>query len=364
MRYPEPGREPLFVPLSAYLLLATFLGLLLGLQWYVAFGFQKRFLDLTFVTLVTNYIWAACGLLVWEMVQLFRFSRGERIRDGLAFLAVGGLLLAAQHARFYLFGGYGSPERDLDYAASARYFFASESIFYLVIYASLVLILRGWYAHQRMQRMQRRTAELQATLTRVELESLRAHLQPHFFFNALNTISALLREHPDEADRLLDLLGRLMRRTLDMSATHTLAEELESCREYLEIQGMRFRSRLAFTIAADAAAGDVEVPAQLLQPIVENCVTHGVAHSTETTSVGIRAVSDGAQLVITVANSIERPSRHQGFGEGLRGVERRLALLYGPAARLSTAESNGRFTATLELPCRIGALQPDSVAAS
>jgi hypothetical protein len=153
IRYPEPGREPLFVPLPGYLLLATVLGFLLGLQWYVAFGFRKPFVELTFVTLVTNYIWAACGLLVWEMVQVFRFSSGQRFRDALAFLCVAGILLVLQHARFYLLGGYGSPNGPLGYIDSARYFVANEGIFYLVIYFSLVLILRGWYAHQRMLRM-------------------------------------------------------------------------------------------------------------------------------------------------------------------------------------------------------------------
>ena len=350
--YPKGEREPLFVPLYTYLLAVTILGLVLGFQWFVAFDYRKPYWELTSVTLVTNYIWAGIGLLVWEMAQIFPLERKSLLRDVLAFALAGAALLWLQQTRFYFLGGYGNPGSDLSYLDNARYFLANEAIFYLVMYLALVFVVRGWYAHARMQRLRLRSAELEEELARTRLQHLRAQLHPHFFFNALNTISAFLHEDPAKADQAIELLSRLMRRALQQGEgeTTSLAEELAAAREYLQLQQMRFRARLRYEVQAGDPTLQASVPAQILQPIIENCISHGVESSSEPTQVTIRSAHEAGQLVITVRNSVNSPSAHNGFGHGLASVERRLQLLYGARAGISAQLQGGEFHVRIALP--------------
>lgn len=350
--YPNGEREPFFLSLPLYATAVTALGLLLGLQWYIAFGAHKSYLELTSVMLVTAYIWAGCGMLVWEMVQLFPLERRTLVRDCAAFLLAGMLLLALQQGRFYLLGGYGSPVFREPYGESVRDFLASQGIFYLMMYFALVLVLRGWYAHTRMQRLQVRAAQLQQEAARSELQALRAQLHPHFFFNALNTISALMHDQPRQADRMLELLSRLMRRSLELGDQEmtSLADELAAAGEYLQLQQMRFGARLAYEIEADRDLAPATVPAQILQPIVENCVVHGVEASAKPVAIHLHAERTAHALVVTVSNSVNGPSPHQGFGRGLTSVQRRLQLLYGETAELAATRQGDRYCVRLVLP--------------
>jgi len=199
---------------------------------------------------------------------------------------------------------------------------------------------------------ERRGLELQVLAREAELRALRAQIDPHFLFNSLQSISALTTADPAAARRMCLLLADFLRDTLALGARGRIpvARELALAQRFLSIEQVRFGDRLTIDIDAGNAAA-AEVPPLLVQPLVENAVTHGIAHLLEGGVVRIRAQRKVASLVLTVDNpcDADRPSG-RGTGLGLRNVRERLESAYGTDAFLHTEEKDGRFVAKIELP--------------
>ncbi|MEO8703848.1 MAG: histidine kinase [Kofleriaceae bacterium] len=199
----------------------------------------------------------------------------------------------------------------------------------------------------------RRSRDQQRRLARAELELLRAQLEPHFLFNALNTIAGLIRaERPQLATSALSKLSELLRYVIDASRQDTvpLAWELELVTSYLELQQLRFGDRLRFSIDCDPAARGRDVPPLLLQPLVENAVVHGVARTTEPGSIALVVTVTAGMLQIVLTNTAAEPAGNT-TGVGLRNTRERLARIYGDRARLAAAgDGPDRYRVTLEVP--------------
>jgi LytS/YehU family sensor histidine kinase len=233
------------------------------------------------------------------------------------------------------------------------YLFFYESV-KVLLFASLWLgIIFGLESFSSWRNERERLLELQKHLAESQLAQLRAQLQPHFLFNALNTISSLMQVDVDRADRLLAQLADLLRATLqagtrDMSS---LREELALLRLYARIMEERFAGRvsLEWRVAEDSL--DAAVPALLLQPLLENAFKHGVEPSTGTVAVSLVAHRAGERLEVMVSNGGAIAGSGQA-GIGLRNCRERLALLYGSAAGLTLAEEQGLVVARLSLPWR------------
>src|SRR5262249_55228009 len=178
---------------------------------------------------------------------------------------------------------------------------------------------------------ERRGLELQVLAREAELRALRAQIDPHFLFNSLQSISALTTADPAAARRMCLLLAEFLRETLATGARERipLATELELAGRFLAIEQVRFGDRLRVEVGAGGADG-CPVPPLLLQPLVENAVTHGVAHVLDGGTVRIRAERRAAAVAITVDNPCDpdRPAG-RGTGLGLRNVRERLARAYG-----------------------------------
>jgi LytS/YehU family sensor histidine kinase len=200
---------------------------------------------------------------------------------------------------------------------------------------------------------ERRGLELQVFAREAELRALRAQIDPHFLFNSLQSISALTTADPAAARRMCLLLADFLRETLAFGARKRipLASELALARRFLAIEQVRFGDRLRVDVEAPSDGGACEVPPLLLQPLVENAVTHGVAHMLEGGTVTIRADKRPASLVLVVENpcDADRPAG-RGTGLGLRNVRERLQSEYGDDAVLQAGEANGRFIARIEMP--------------
>jgi hypothetical protein len=350
--YGNKDREPLFLsPLSCFAI-ASAVGVVLGYQWYEWFGRQKSFVDLTTVTLVTTYIWTLTALILWEFVQLFPMAHGATLRDATTYAIPLSFLLTFQHLRFYFLGGFGSPRDDLRYLANAGYFLRREAIFYSVIFVALVALLRGMFAHQRISRVEMLSAQMRQELTRLELLNLRSRLQPHFFFNALNTISSFIHERPDEADHLLELLASLLRRNLESADKEfvPLGDEMVAIQDYLDLEQLRFSSRLRYRLDTADDAATVDIPSQVMQPIIENCVVHGVENSSLPTDIIVECRTCDHVVGIKVRNTFCGTSDHKGFGTGLTNVQRRIRLLYGDAATISAGPISGEYQVSLRFP--------------
>jgi signal transduction histidine kinase len=222
----------------------------------------------------------------------------------------------------------------------------------LLLFAGLWLgIIFGLKSFAAWQQERARLVELQKHLVESQLARLRAQLQPHFLFNALNTISALMQVDVERADRLLAQLADLLRATLqagtrDMSS---LREELELLRLYARIMQERFSGRVTLDWRVADETLDASVPTMLLQPLLENAYKHGVERSMVPIVVTVTARRDGARLELSVAND-GALAAGGGEGVGLRNCRERLAALYASAAGLAVVPEGGRVVQRLSLP--------------
>ena len=229
----------------------------------------------------------------------------------------------------------------------------------LAMYWIILLGHQGWHYYQRYRERERRAAELEGQLARAQLEALRMQLNPHFLFNTLNTITALIHDQPEVADRTVTRLSELLRLSLEPNETHEipLQRELGFLDRYLEIEQTRFGDRLRVDIRVPDDLREAMVPALLLQPIVENAIRHGIEKREEAGRIAISAARDGARLVLEVAdNGSGLPAGASAFpreGIGLTNTRARLRHLYGGCQELALGRSeSGGLAVRVSLPFR------------
>jgi hypothetical protein len=192
---------------------------------------------------------------------------------------------------------------------------------------------------ERARRQRARIGELEAGLTRARLDALAAQLNPHFLFNALNSIAELIHYDADAAEHALLSLSALLRRSLSNSTRQEvrLADEVALLRHYLSIEQIRLGKRLQLDWRVDAGCLDFFVPALLLQPLVENAIVHGITPRRRPGSIAIGAAAEAGQLTLSVvSDGVAGPADavDRGFGIGLANTRARLRCLYGDAWRL------------------------------
>ena len=232
---------------------------------------------------------------------------------------------------------------------------------YVLVYESIKLILFfglwlglifGFDAFAQTQEQRQRLLALQKTLAEAQLAQLKAQLRPHFFFNSLNTISALMQVDVPRADRLLTRLADLLRATLQWSDKEitSLREEIRMLELYAQIMQERFADRVSLSWNIDSAALGSSIPALLLQPLLENAFKHGVERSRDAVRIDIEARRDGDRMHIAVRNtgSVLSADRHEGVG--LRNCRERLSVLYGDAAQLQLKQLPDAVEASVTLP--------------
>ena len=207
-------------------------------------------------------------------------------------------------------------------------------------------------AFEESRETERRALQVQVLAREAELRSLRAQIDPHFLFNCLHSISALTTVDAPAARRMCVLLAEFLRDSLALGAADriTLARELALVERFLEVERVRFGNRLQTEVSSGGADACL-VPPLLLQPIVENAVTHGVAHVLSGGTIRVAAAHTGSTLSIVVENPCDpdRP-RAGGTGVGLANVRARLRALHGTEARVTASEHDGTWRVELVLP--------------
>ena len=236
--------------------------------------------------------------------------------------------------------------------------FAALGVLFLAGMPLYVMSLAVHYlvlAFEASREAERKVLESQVSTREAELRALRAQLNPHFLFNSLNSINALVGSDPEGARRMCESLGDFLRRTLALGAREavTLEEELSLVDRYFEIERVRFGERLAIRRFVEAGAERCLVPPLLLQPLVENAVKHGIAQRLEGGTIQIGAVVMEETLRLSVENDVdEDASPRPGEGVGLQNVRRRLDALSFRETRIDTHRENGKFRVSLTLPAR------------
>lgn len=206
------------------------------------------------------------------------------------------------------------------------------------------------------RRAEQHSIELAMLAREAELKALKAQVHPHFLFNSLNSISALVVADPPRAREMCILLSEFFRSSLALgeSTSVSLDEELAVARTYLAIERLRLGARLCVEEAVEEATKACRLPPLLLQPLVENAVRHGIATRAEGGVLRIEARLAGERLWLSVENPFDPDSpARPGVGLGLSNVRRRLQSCYGDEARLDAERSEQRFRVALSIPAEV-----------
>ena len=242
-----------------------------------------------------------------------------------------------------------NPTRFLPRFAEISYY---EVPIEMLFYGLLVLAFYVEEASERARDRERTAAQLETSLAQARLHALELQTQPHFLFNTLNGIGALVRTGQNQqALTMVSGLSDLLRYALDraVGGVVPLEEEARTVRRYLEIQSLRFSDRLTYDVQVDGDVARAAVPALLLQPLVENAVRHGLAQSNDPGRITMRAVRQGDDVTIEIFNT-GRLAAARTDGIGLANTRARLAQHYGAQAAFELGELDGGVAARVTLP--------------
>jgi two-component system, LytTR family, sensor histidine kinase AlgZ len=191
-----------------------------------------------------------------------------------------------------------------------------------------------------------------AAVTRAQVEALQARIRPHFLFNSMNTVAALIRVDPAAAERTVEDLSELFRAALGQHDTDdgTLGDELALIDRYLAIEQLRLGARLRVQRELDDLPADFPLPRLLLQPLVENAVRHGIQPLREGGEVILRGHRDGNGIRIEISNPLPDTPAERGNGHGLDSVRQRIVYRYGALAKAQAGPQGDRFVVLLYLP--------------
>jgi LytS/YehU family sensor histidine kinase len=214
-------------------------------------------------------------------------------------------------------------------------------IYYVIIY------------YNDLQKKLENEARLNEIVKDSELNLLKAQINPHFLFNSLNSVSSLTMSNPVKAQEMVIKLSDFLRYTIsrDKEKLSTLNSELENTRRYLDIEQVRFGSRLEYEFRIDDRCLSLEMPVMILQPLFENAVKHGVYESTGKVTISTTGELFEGYMQIVITNNFEpgAPSK-KGAGIGLKNIRERLKLIYRNEQLLETRVVGNLFGATLIIP--------------
>ena len=229
---------------------------------------------------------------------------------------------------------------------------------WLFIYWVILMLSHALNYYNNYRKGELKASELRTQLVQSQLEALKMQVHPHFLFNTLHSISAMLSKDTEGARRMITRLGDFLRLTLENSGSMevTLKQEIEFLNGYLEIERIRFKDRLTTDIRVDPEVLDVQVPNLILQPIVENAMRHAIGNSTSGRVEVVAAPVDG---VVRIEVRDNGPGIHaerildarRGKGLGLANTQARLEGLYGDAASFELSnDPSGGLVVILEIP--------------
>ena len=313
------------------------------LHWY-QFSLSAAFMD----SIVSNILLAGACVLIANLLGYYLPSK-ERYSYILALVAVLSFVwLLVSRLLLMLFVGHADYDSFFTQSLPVRL-----ALGFLVI-GSMALLSVLWYTLQDQQENEKRRSEAERLTKEAELYKLRQQLQPHFLFNSLNSINALIGLRPQEARTMIQQLSDFLRGTLkkEENTWVSLEEELQHLQLYLEIEKVRFGHRLTTQIVNEAEGRGCLLPSMLLQPIVENAIKFGLYDTIEPITIIIRATLNESILMINVQNPYDSTTTasSQGTGFGLSSVQRRLYLLFARNDLLETGTTESLFSTTVKIP--------------
>jgi two-component system LytT family sensor kinase len=314
-------------------------------------------------------LWAGLAPAIFLFTRRFPIDRERWLSNSLLHI-LACVVLSIAHRAIYLIIGWLLHVAAYQNIGSIPDLYSSDILFNLptgfMSYGTIFLVsyvIDYYRRHQeeelKISRLKTELAQAKLQVTEAQLQALKMQLHPHFLFNTLNSISALLDEDVDAAEQMLARLGDLLRLTLENSGAQqvTLQEELEFLRCYLEIEHVRFHDRLAVNMLIEPETLDARVPNLILQPIVENAIRHGIVSRIAPGEIEIRASRAGGVLQLRVKDNgpgLQGGDASSGRikeGLGLANTRARLQQMYGAAHRFEMADvPEGGLQVTIDMP--------------
>lgn len=218
----------------------------------------------------------------------------------------------------------------------------------------VIIINIFWNIQEEYRDNKKRKEESEKLVREAELYNLRQQLQPHFLFNSLNSIIALIGMQPELAKKMTFQLSDFLRGTLRKDDTQLipLADEIKHLELYLEIEKVRFGHRLNTTFDYEEKVLNAKVPAMIVQPLMENAIKHGLYNVTGDVCIQSNILLENHMLTISISNPFDEDQffNNKGTGFGLSSVQRRLFLLYSRTDLLQVSKNEQQFTATIKIP--------------
>jgi signal transduction histidine kinase len=305
------------------------------------------------------YVFALLSIPAVKLARAFPFERKRWLVTGLIhlfgsiLLSLTYIVLRAALAQAYSF----STSAPLAFSHAFTPLMAKPFQYYLWVFWVIIAVSHAFDYYQKYHDRELRAAELERNLTQAKLQALQSQLNPHFLFNTLHTISALMHKDVEAADRMIMKLSELLRLALDNIDTHEvpLSQELDFLKRYLEIEQTRFGQRLSVQMEIEPVTLQARVPNLVLQPLVENAIRHGIERHARPGLLVVRSVREAGLLRLEVqdngAGLAEGKVSREGIG--LSNTRTRLQQLYGTEQKfeLQNAAAGG-FLARVSIPFR------------
>lgn len=341
-------------------LLWTVIGLSFASQFYVASlkaGRAVSWREAIVWSLGDWYVWGLLSVPIFALARRFHVE-GRQWRPRLAIHACACVITAL----LYLFIRVWLGQLQLLWHGNAATFgdlftplLAKSFIFNVIVYWVIVCLAHALDYYEQSRQRERRGLELEKHLSQAKLQTLQLQLNPHFLFNTLHAISALMHKDVDAADRMVAQLSDLLRRALESGDEHEvpLRQELDFLERYLAIEKTRFGPRLKVQLLVEPDTLDALVPNLLLQPLVENAIHHGIEPQARPGEVGITARRVNDELVLEVRDDgVGLPETHTE-NVGLANSRARLGQLYPGRSRLELrSRESGGVSVTVSIPFR------------
>ena len=334
----------------------TLIGLSFACQFHISSS--KAGLDVSWRQAISYALgdWYVFGLLsvpVIHLARTFHFEARNRGRS-LAVHLLGSAVFSV--AYMFLRAWVGAWQSAAAFGDAFQPLLVKTWHFNLLVYWVMVAVTCAFDYYRKYRERELRAIELEKLLAQAKLQALQMQLNPHFLFNSLHSISALMHKNVDAAERMIGRLGELLRAALDNTETQEvpLRQELQFLHRYLEIEQIRFGSRLSVEIRAAPETLEARVPNLILQPLVENAIRHGVEPHAQPGRIRLLARRQAGQLTLEVHdNGGGLPSQCPVDGVGIANTRARLRTLYGAAHQFEFCNPpEGGLLVRLTIPFR------------
>ena len=303
-------------------------------------------------TVIFNVLMACSLVPLWYPVRYNRWERETWQFNLVAHFSLACVLVIGWLSVGYglcFLTGFGNGEYRHFLAASLWWKALEGALFYVVA-------VMAYYLFVYMEQLNEKAANeirLNRLLRDGELNLLKSQINPHFLFNSMNSVNAMIIRNPEQAQKMLVALSDYLRyAVLSTNRTYScVADEMENIARYLSIEQVRFGDRLLYEANIDPQALSAEIPSMLLQPLFENAIKHGVYESLETVRIVANITRERQYLNIEITNDFDKDgfSPKKGSGTGLKNIRERLRLMYGTSASMQTKAENGIFTVKLRI---------------